>query len=223
MPANSIKPPIIIIGAGGHARVVYSLIQIENKYNCLGFLDSDFLAKGEKIGSHEVIGDFTLLTKLRDDGVEFAAVSYGDNYKRHIESQKLNSMGYKLPNLIHPSAKLELGHSIGTGNLFAVGSIVGCYVKIGNNCLINTGSTIDHECTIGDSVHIGPGSHLAGRVNVGCNSFIGIGSTVIDKINIGKNVIIGAGSVVIESIPDNVVALGVPAKVIKNIPSQDNI
>jgi len=64
-------------------------------------------------------------------------------------------------------------------------------------------------------VHISPGAHLAGHVHVGTLTHIGIGASVIQRVKIGRNVIIGAGAAVIDNIPDNVTAVGVPAKVLK--------
>ena len=88
--------------------------------------------------------------------------------------------------------------------------------SIGKNCMINTGVIIEHDCKIGDYCHIAPGVHISGTVSIGELSFIGIGATIIQGIKIGKNVTIGAGSVVIKDIPDNVIALGNPAKIVKS-------
>ena len=88
--------------------------------------------------------------------------------------------------------------------------------RIGNNVIINTGAIVEHENIIEDSAHIGPGAVLAGKVTVKKETFIGIRVAVKEYITIGKNVTVGAGAVVLEDIPDNVVAVGIPAKIIKN-------
>jgi len=87
--------------------------------------------------------------------------------------------------------------------------------KIGENVIINTGATVDHDCVLEDYVHISPGAHLAGNVYVGELTHIGIGASLIQGVKIGRNVIIGAGAAVINDLPDNVTAVGVPAKVLK--------
>ena len=82
--------------------------------------------------------------------------------------------------------------------------------------IVNTGAIIEHDCKIGDYCHIAPGVHISGAVEIDKLSFIGIGTAIIQGIKIGKNVTIGAGSVVIKNIPDNVIAVGNPAKIVKN-------
>lgn len=88
-------------------------------------------------------------------------------------------------------------------------------VKIGNQCIINTRALVEHDCVLKDGVEIGPGAVLCGRVHVGENTWIGANATVRPRVVIGSNSIIGAGSVVVTDIPSNVVAVGVPAKVIR--------
>jgi UDP-perosamine 4-acetyltransferase len=96
-----------------------------------------------------------------------------------------------------------------------MGAKISTGTTVGNNVIINTGAIIDHENEIEDHVHICPGCSLAGRVTVKRGTFIGIGSVVKEYVTIGENSVIGAGSVILEDIPDNVVAVGAPAKVVK--------
>jgi sugar O-acyltransferase (sialic acid O-acetyltransferase NeuD family) len=88
-------------------------------------------------------------------------------------------------------------------------------VEIGDQCIVNTRALIEHDCVLEDGVEVGPGAVLCGRVRVGRNSWIGANATVRPRIVVGDNSIIGAGSVVVTDIPSNVVAVGVPAKVIR--------
>ena len=93
--------------------------------------------------------------------------------------------------------------------------------RIGENVIVNTAASIDHDCVIEDGAHLCPGTHLAGGVNIGRGAWIGIGAVVSDHLQIGANSIIGAGAVVTHDIPNNVVAYGVPAKVIRKINTND--
>ncbi len=109
-------------------------------------------------------------------------------------------------------------------------------LKIGTNLTRMSGVIIDpSHCwhiSVGNNVVLAPNVHILAHdtstkpflgytkvadVNIGNQVFIGAGTIVLPGVNIGNNVIIGAGSVVSKSIPDNSVALGVPAKVICNI------
>lgn len=88
-------------------------------------------------------------------------------------------------------------------------------VRIGNQCIINTRALVEHDCVLADGVEIGPGAVLCGRVSVGENAWIGANATIRPRVTIGKNTIIGAGAVVVTDIPSNVVAVGVPAKIVR--------
>ena len=94
-------------------------------------------------------------------------------------------------------------------------AIVHIDVKIGRQCIINTRALVEHDCVLKDGVEIGPGAVLCGRVHVGENSWIGANATVRPRVTIGDNAIVGAGAVVVTDIPSNVVAVGVPARVVR--------
>jgi UDP-perosamine 4-acetyltransferase len=95
------------------------------------------------------------------------------------------------------------------------GVIINPEVTTGKNVIINSGAIVEHNCIIKDHVHICPGVNCAGCVEIGEYSHIGIGSTIKQGVKIGRNVTVGAGSVVIKDIPENVVAVGVPAEIIR--------
>ena len=114
-----------------------------------------------------------------------------------------------------PTALICRTARIGPGLQAMPNCIVHNEVVIGLQCIINTRSLVEHDCVLEDGVEIGPGAVLCGRVHVGANTWIGANATVRQRVKIGSNTIIGAGSVVITDIPRNSVAVGVPAKVIK--------
>ena len=92
----------------------------------------------------------------------------------------------------------------------------------GDGAIINTNAGVDHDCRIGSGAHIGPGSALAGNVEIGCESFLGAGTCVVPCVRIGSRAIVGAGSVVLRDIPDNVIAMGVPARITGRIKTPPN-
>ena len=211
---DKLSKQIIIIGTGGHARVIYSLIITSTCYEIIGFLDENFNNNKELIGQKPVLGNYSILSKLLDNGVKNAIIAIGDNYGRAKMFENARKIGFELPSLVHKTAILEPEVSISPGTIVAAGSIICCFSKIGENCIINTGSTIDHECKIGNNVHVAPGVNIAGRVELGDYSFIGIGAKIRDKVKIGKQCTVGAGSVVLSDVYDNSMVAGVPAKLI---------
>jgi len=120
-----------------------------------------------------------------------------------------------------PTALICKTASCGEGLQVMPAAIVHNDVKIGDQCIINTRALVEHDCVLKDGVEIGPGAVLCGRVRVGENSWIGANATIRPRIVIGDNSIIGAGAVVVTDIPSNVVAVGAPAKVIRENPKHE--
>lgn len=206
---------IAIIGAGGQARIVYEILSYDRNMEVVAFVDNVIHGNDEQIMGIPVVGDHSVLPKLIESGVRGAIIAVGDNQIRAARFEEIKGMGLELVNAIHPEACVAPSAKLGKGVTICMGAIISTGARIANNTIINTGAIIEHENDIGEHVHIGPGCSIAGRVTIKKGTFIGISSVVKEYVTIGENTIIGAGSVVLENIPDNVVAIGAPAKVIK--------
>lgn len=197
---------IIIKGAGGHARVVIDCARAQGRSVECAY---DPFNEGELYG---------IPIRSNYDQADFpkakAVVAIGDNAVRRREAEKVK---HSFTNIVHPSAMISSFATVGQGNMVLHGVIVQAASTIGNHVIMNTGSQVDHDCIIGDYVHIAPGVILCGNVHIGEGSFIGTGAIVIPGKKVGAWSVIGAGSVVIDNIPDYVVAVGNPAKVIKRV------
>ena len=207
-------PKLIFLGAGGIAIVAAEIARLRG-LEVAGFLDENAEKHGTTFCGAKVLGNFDMLPQLRRDGLEHAVIAFGNCYGRIKFAQKAVSHGFSLPNLIHPSAIVSPNTILEHGAILMPGTIINAGSRIGTNIIVNTAASIDHECQIGDGVHIGPGSRLSGLVTIGNASWIGIGSVIRESIKIGSNVLVGAGSLVLKDIPDDVVAFGSPAKVIR--------
>ena len=207
---------IVIIGAGGQARIVCEILSFDANIEVVAFVDSVAHEAGDEfIMGIPVMGDHSVLTELIKKGVSGSVIAVGDNEIRALRYEEMRGLGIEMVNAIHPSATIAPSVKIGRGVTIAMGAIISTETRIGNNVIVNTGAIIDHENEIADHVHIGPGCSTAGRVTIKRGTFIGIGSVVKEYLTIGENTIIGAGSIVLEDIPDNVVAVGKPARIIK--------
>lgn len=202
---------IIVIGAGGHARIVASILSTQKDYNILEFVDIYIKYEDEKINGIPVVEVKSIAGHLKRKKIKHIFLAVGDNEKRKNLYNELKDE-YNFINCIHPNAKIESNSSVGRGVFIGSGAIIGAEVEISDNVIINNGVIISHETKIGANSHLGPGVNIAGRVSIGDDTFIGIGSSIIDDLNIGDNVVIGAGSVVIDNIEDNVKVVGTPAK-----------
>ncbi|MGA3065628.1 MAG: acetyltransferase [Tepidisphaeraceae bacterium] len=206
---------VIIIGAGGHGRVVLDILRAAGGPKPIGFIDADPQLAGKTIGGLCVLGQANLLPKLRTQKVKAAIVAVGDNRARRSYAKKLLEQGFELINAIHPSSVVSPTARLGKNVVVAAGAVIGTDCLIADDVIINTSAVIDHECEIGQAVHICPAAALAGRVRVGEEAFIGLGCRVIQCLTIGSQAVVGAGAVVIADVPEGATVVGVPARVIK--------
>ncbi len=208
---------VVILGAGGQARVIIDILEQNKNMEIVGVIDN-FRPAGDKVAGYTVIGSFNQLDGLiMDYKIDGIIVGVGDNRIRADYYAQLQDKKIVLINAIHPSANIAPNVRMGRGVVVAREAVICTGASIGNNVIINTGCIVDHDCVVGDHCHVSSGVNVAGTVTIKTGTFVGIGSTIIQGIVIGGNTIIGAGSVVIQDIPDNVVAVGVPAKPKKEI------
>lgn len=196
---------LLIIGAGGHAKVVASAA-VEFGWEIAGIVDES----GE---CTELMG----LPVLRStDGIEADGfvVAIGDNKLRAERFAHYLSAGLTPAAVFHPDAIIDASATIGAGTVVFAGVVVNAEANIGENVILNTGCTVDHDCVIGAHAHIGPGASLCGGVRIGEGTLVGVGSCAIPRSSIGSWSIVGAGSAVISDIGDGVVAAGSPARVL---------
>jgi UDP-perosamine 4-acetyltransferase len=207
---------VVIIGAGGHGRVVLDVLRATAKFHVLGFIDADTGKTGGEVMGVPILGPIHLLQKLRKQDVRGAIVAIGDNRIRRTYADQVIESGLEVITAIHPSAVISPTAKIGRNVLVAAGGIIGTEAVIGDDVIINTGAVVDHECRIGRAAHIGPAAALAGRVQVGEGAFIGIGAKIVPCMKIGPHAVVGAGAVVIEDVPAGATVAGVPARIIRS-------
>lgn len=208
---------IMIIGAGGHAKVIIDIILQRKKFlndNLVikGILDDSFNENEKKdLFGIPIIGKVNKILELPSN--IYYIIAIGNNGIRKKISQNYNKIKYIT--LIHPKAIVAENVSLDEGTVLMAGSIINSYTKIGKHCIINTGSIIEHDNIIKDYVHISPGATLCGGVIIEEETWIGSSSTIIQGIKIGKSSIIGAGAVVIRNTENFSKVIGNPAKYIK--------
>lgn len=208
---------VVIWGASGHALVVSDILTLLG-YRIEGYLDSVSPKRHNEIfGGAKVLGGVEQLPILRNSGIELVAMGIGSNAARQYLASLSREAGFSLPAIVHPQATIAGKVQLGEGVVIAAGAIVNPYCRIEANVIVNTAASIDHESIINAEAHIAPGVRIAGGVSIGQGAFIGIGSIIKDHVRVGARAIIGAGSLVLQDIPDDVIAYGVPAKVIRHV------
>ena len=205
--------PLVLFGAGGHAKVVLEAIRAGSPEREVVIVDdAQDAAEKSVLGVRVSGGRDWLMANAPGAPV---ALGIGGNEARAGVLDWLGANGFELATVIHPSAILGATASIGAGAFLGAGSIVIADAKIGPAAIVNTGASVDHDCIVGAAAHIGPGVRLCGNVVVGANTLIGVGTAVRPGVSIGANAVIGAGSAVVCDLGDNGTYAGCPARPIK--------
>ena len=208
--------PIVVWGAGGHAKVVAATIRRQGRWELHGFIDdvnADHL--GQSFMGSTILGGRGVLAGLWDAGIRFMVLAFGNCEARVSIWQEMSEIGFQFPTICDPDAMVAEGVQLGAGCFVGRGAIINVDARIGAQVIVNTAAIVEHDCEIADGVHLAPRACLAGHVSVGLATFVGAGSVVRDRKKIGARCVIGAGSVVVRDIPDDVMAYGCPARVEK--------
>ena len=207
--------PVVVLGAGGHAKVVIELIRSEGLYEVAALLDADTTPR-EVLGL-PVIGGDEKLAELRASGVAHAFVALGGNALRLKVARKAQALGFTLVNAISSTAIISPTARLGVGVAVMAGAVINAEAEVQDLAIVNTGARIDHDCVLGEACHVAPGSALAGCVTVGRLAFLGVGTAAIPGVRIGEGATVGAGACVVKDIPPNVLALGTPARIVRTL------
>lgn len=184
----------------------------------LGWLDDDPRRSGRPFCDRPVLGTRSELPGLlgRLGGVRVAfIVAIGENRRRAVIFNQLRDDGYAFVSAVHPQAVVSASASLGRGVMICAAAVVNPGAIIGDNVIINTGATVDHDNRIGRDAHLSPGSHTGGHVEIGRGAHVGLGAVVLPDCRVGALSVIGAGAVVDRDLPGGVVAVGVPARIIR--------
>ena len=207
--------PILLIGGGGHAKVVIDALRLVGK-SVLGVVDPR-LDTGDSVSDVPVLGEDDTVAKYDPDSIWLVngIGSTGKSNRRIAVFQRFVEAGYRFANVIHPSAAVAVYPSQFIGIQIMTAAVVQVGTVLGSNVLINTKASVDHDCHVGDHVHIAPGATVCGGVTIEHGAFIGAGATLIPGVRVGRNAIVGAGSVVLHDVEPETTVVGVPARVIQ--------
>lgn len=196
---------IVVVGSGGHAKVVIATARAAG-HEVAAVADDDPARWGQRVLGVEVAGP---AAATLDDPGALAVLAIGANRSR----QRLASAARcRFATVVHPGAVIDPTVRIGPGSVVFAGTVIQPDAVIGAHAIVNTGASIDHDCAIGDFAHIAPGVRLAGDVALGDGVFFGIGAVAIPGVRVGGWTTVGAGAAVIDDLPAGTVAAGVPAR-----------
>jgi sugar O-acyltransferase (sialic acid O-acetyltransferase NeuD family) len=208
--------PLIVLGAGGHAKVLIAAL-LAGPAKILGIAERAGSDKMSDVLGVPVLGDDSSVLQhapqdiLLVNGV--GSTSFTERRQKLFE--KFAALGYHFATVLHPTATIASDVRLGEGVQVMAGAIIQPGTTVGDNCILNTKTSIDHDCQIAAHVHIAPGSTISGDTRIGEGTFIGAGAVVIQGIEIGRRCMVAAGAVVIHDLKADARVAGVPAQGMK--------
>ncbi len=214
---------LIIYGTGNEGKIAFDIAQEQNK-EVIGFIDDynenkmflnlPILGKGKDLKQHLKKNKAKAIIAIgKHDSLESFEGS-ASNLRERVYKELSDE---EIDTLIHPFSSISKLAKIGPGSIIHTGVTIEPDTVVGRGCIINNGSKLCHDISIGDYTHIAPKVTVTGRVSIGKNVWVGTGTTILDGITIGNNCFIGAGSLVLKDIPDNTLAYGSPAKIVRSL------
>jgi len=190
---------IYIYGAGGHGFVCADVAR------ALGYDECIFLDDAKALKFEASLPRYDMF------------VAIGANDIRQSLYEKVLDCGFKVVNLIHPSAIISPSAVLGQGGILVMpGVIINAKARISEGVILNSACVIEHECEVGPFSHISVGAKLGGNVKIANNCFLGINSSILPNLSLKAHSVLGAGAVLCES-AESGIYVGIPAKkLIKN-------
>lgn len=210
------KSRILVLGAGGHGRVVLDILMHRPEFEIVGFLDNNPDIHGRRVDGTPVLGGIDDLSRVAgEQAIDGVVIAIGDNGVRRGFARQIQQAGIELVRAVHPAASIASTATLGRNTVVAAGVVLCANCQVGDSVILNTGCIVDHQSMVGEGVHICPGVRIGARVKIESGAFIGVGATIVPNVTIGCEAVVGAGAVVIESVPPMATVVGVPARTIR--------
>lgn len=203
---------VVLIGAGGHARVLLDILLGRGEVEVLGLLDHDSSRWGTSLLGCPILGGDGELGVYGATDFVVAVGSLGDTGLRRRLWQRGLDAGLEPLTVVAPSAVVSRWAEIGRGAQIMPAAVVNAGAQIGEGVIINSATLVEHDCSIGDFCHVASGAVLAGGVVLESDVHIGAGAVVRQGIRLGAGSLAGAAAAVVKDVPAGARVAGVPAK-----------
>ena len=207
---------LIIVGGGGFSReVIWLARECGDNWDVVGILDDNQAMHGQVLCGVQVLGSVADCANYPDASF---VVAVGSPRTRRALVNKMESCGdIRFATLIHSSVLKSAYVEIGAGSMITAGCILTTQITLGRHVIVNLACTVGHDVVAGDFCTFAPMIAVSGNVNFGDGVEVGTGATIIQGLELGKGSFVGAGAVVSKNIAPNVLAVGCPARQVKNL------
>jgi sugar O-acyltransferase (sialic acid O-acetyltransferase NeuD family) len=186
--------PILLVGAGGHARACIDVIEQEGRFQVSGLVGLPGEIDARILG-YPVLGtDVELARLIRDHAHALVAIGQIKTAESRMRLfDRLLQFGYVLPVIVSPHAYVSPHATLGAGTIVMHGAVVNAAAVVGRNCIINSQSLIEHDAVIGDHCHVATAVAINSGVHIGAGTFIGSNCSVRQLVKIGDRCLVGMG------------------------------
>jgi sugar O-acyltransferase (sialic acid O-acetyltransferase NeuD family) len=207
---------LVVVGSGSTGRLAQQIVQDLNQegaaWRVLGFLDENSESHGTEVAGLCVLGGLEWLDRYPETHL---VIAIANPVARFRIAAELERKARSFATLIHPRAWIASRTKVHSGSIIYPGVLIDPDVTVGRHVILNKACTIGHDAVIGDFVTLAPGVNVGGAVRVGVGCDLGINCATLQNLSIGGWSVVGGGAVVTRDLPENVTAVGVPAKIIK--------
>jgi sugar O-acyltransferase (sialic acid O-acetyltransferase NeuD family) len=204
MPAQ--PSTLVIIGAGGHGRVVADAALAMKQWQRVVATDRNATRCAGELVPGVPLMPFDQALQLPAAQVH---VAIGSAEGREREASLVQD---RLATVIHPRASVSPAAVLAPGCFVAAQAVVAPGARVGACAIVNHGAVVDHDVQVGDYSHVAPLSAIGGEAGVGAGVLVGAGSVVLPQRRVADHVVLGAGAVVRADIVEAGVYAGVPAQ-----------
>ena len=215
------KRRIFVYGAGGHGKVVADLLLSRGENEFVGFVDDREELWGRNVIGFPVLGGWQWLHREASHSSVATVLGVGDNQSRQLLAERCAAWNIELLTVVHATATISQSARLGRGTVVMAGTIINSDARVGTGVIVNSGAVVEHDVEIGDYAHVAPRAAMGGASRLGAFSHLGLGAVVLQCIHVGSHTIVGAGAVVVKDLPDGVVAIGVPARIRRELDQED--
>lgn len=207
---------LFIIGHGGFAREIAYIL--DGHFD--GYLTDDEKEWGNQLPFKRVVGSIDSITKeypfpgVTSCSVFFIPAVGSPKLKMDFVKRAQEKLFHPWFSSVHKQSFIG-DAQIGDGSVICSMCSITTNVNIGRYVNVNLNCTIGHDVVIEDYVNLSPHCTISGKVHIKEGADLGSAVVVLPGVTIGKNTIVGAGAVVTKDLPDNITAVGIPAKIIR--------
>jgi len=211
--------PLVLIGGGGHARVLAEAARSTGAFDLIGYLDRAPSPETERLIGLRCLGDDHWLDGHDEVSLSLGVGSAKDVTQRRAIVERLALSASRWSVVVHANAWVSPTASLAAGVSVFAGAIVQTGARVDFQAIVNSGAVVEHDVEVGEFAQLAPGAVVGGGATIGACAFIGLGARVRDHVRVGAGAVVGMGSVVVSDVPPGCTVVGVPARPVRRQPS----